>query len=44
VNINWHGTLVDFVTWFVLLYFILLNLGYLTLNLISIVALRKRAQ
>jgi cellulose synthase/poly-beta-1,6-N-acetylglucosamine synthase-like glycosyltransferase len=36
--------MVDFITWFVLLYFVLLNLGYLTLNLISIFALRKRAQ
>jgi cellulose synthase/poly-beta-1,6-N-acetylglucosamine synthase-like glycosyltransferase len=39
-----HTLIIDFVTWFVLLYFILLNLSYLTLNLISIFALRRRAQ
>ncbi|TFW11499.1 glycosyltransferase family 2 protein [Massilia arenosa] len=41
---NWHLILVDFITWFVIGYFVILNLSYLTLNLISIVALRRRAQ
>lgn len=33
--------IVDFVTWFVFAYFIVLNGGYLTLNLLSIVSLRR---
>ena len=41
---NWHGLIVDFATWFVLTYFILLNGSYLLLNLISIAALRRRSQ
>ncbi|MCG2583960.1 glycosyltransferase [Massilia sp. TS11] len=41
---NWHGLLVDALTWFILLYFILLNCSYLLLNLVSIVSLRRRAQ
>jgi cellulose synthase/poly-beta-1,6-N-acetylglucosamine synthase-like glycosyltransferase len=39
-----HHLLVECVTWFVLGYFILLNLGYLMLNLVSIVSLRRRSQ
>ncbi|GIZ53731.1 glycosyltransferase family 2 protein [Noviherbaspirillum aridicola] len=36
--------IVDFVTWLVLCYFILLNGGYLLLNLLSIVSLRRKSQ
>jgi cellulose synthase/poly-beta-1,6-N-acetylglucosamine synthase-like glycosyltransferase len=36
--------LIDLTTWFVLAYFIVLNLGYLMLNLVSVVSLRRRAQ
>lgn len=36
--------IVDSVTWFVLCYFILLNAGYLMLNLLSIMSLRRKAQ
>jgi cellulose synthase/poly-beta-1,6-N-acetylglucosamine synthase-like glycosyltransferase len=32
---------VDFATWFVLVYFILLNLGYLSLNLLALGSLRR---
>ena len=31
-------------TWFILIYFILLNVGYLTLNLLSLIALHRRSQ
>jgi cellulose synthase/poly-beta-1,6-N-acetylglucosamine synthase-like glycosyltransferase len=41
---NWHRTLVDFVTWFILLYFILLNGGYLALNLLSMRTLYRKGQ
>ena len=34
-------TLVDLVTWFVLVYFVLLNLGYLSLNLLALGSLRR---
>ncbi|HEY1103459.1 MAG TPA: glycosyltransferase [Burkholderiaceae bacterium] len=36
--------LVEFTTWFILCYFIALNGGYLTLNLVSIIALHRHAQ
>lgn len=36
--------LVDFVTWFVLGYFVLLNLGYLSLNLLALASLRRNLQ
>src|SRR3954463_3629677 len=39
-----HRLLVDFVTWFILLYFILLNGGYLTLNLLSMRTLYRKGQ
>jgi cellulose synthase/poly-beta-1,6-N-acetylglucosamine synthase-like glycosyltransferase len=41
---NWHRILVDFVTWFILLYFILLNGGYLALNLLSMRTLHRKGQ
>ncbi len=39
-----HFTVLDFVTWFVFAYFILLNAGYLMLNLLAIVSLRRSEQ
>lgn len=36
--------LVDFLTWFILCYFVALNGGYLLLNLVSIVALHRNTQ
>jgi cellulose synthase/poly-beta-1,6-N-acetylglucosamine synthase-like glycosyltransferase len=39
-----QGLIVDFATWFILGYFILLNGGYLLLNLLSIVALQRKGQ
>lgn len=36
--------IVDFTTWFVLCYFILLNGGYLLLNMLSIVTLHRKGQ
>jgi cellulose synthase/poly-beta-1,6-N-acetylglucosamine synthase-like glycosyltransferase len=41
---NWHLIIVEFTTWFILLYFILLNGSYLGLNLVSIVALHRHSQ
>lgn len=41
---NWHRILVDFVTWFILLYFILLNGGYLMLNVLSMRTLYRKGQ
>lgn len=41
---NTHHLLLDFVTWFVLCYFILLNGGYLLLNLLSLRTLRRKGQ
>ena len=38
-----HSLVIDFATWFVFAYFILLNGGYLTLNLLSILSLRRTA-
>jgi cellulose synthase/poly-beta-1,6-N-acetylglucosamine synthase-like glycosyltransferase len=39
-----HRFIVEFTTWFVLLYFILLNGSYLLMNLVAIVSLRRRGQ
>ncbi|GAB3466711.1 glycosyltransferase [Massilia terrae] len=39
-----NHTVIEFVTWFVLCYFIALNGGYLLLNLMSLKALRRSAQ
>ncbi|PWF45377.1 glycosyltransferase family 2 protein [Massilia glaciei] len=36
--------IIEFTTWFILAYFIALNCGYLALNLVSIVSLRRRGQ
>ncbi len=33
--------LIDFITWFVFIYFLLLNGGYMALNLLSIISLRR---
>lgn len=41
---SWYHTLVQATTIFVLVYFILLNGAYLTLNLLSIIALRRRSR
>ncbi|HZW23748.1 glycosyltransferase [Noviherbaspirillum sp.] len=41
---NTQQMIVEFVTWFVLVYFILLNGGYLLLNLLSIVSLHRKGQ
>jgi cellulose synthase/poly-beta-1,6-N-acetylglucosamine synthase-like glycosyltransferase len=41
---NWHHLLIQFVTWFVLAYFILLNGGYLLLNLLSLRTLHRKGQ
>jgi cellulose synthase/poly-beta-1,6-N-acetylglucosamine synthase-like glycosyltransferase len=41
---NWHQLGIEFVTWFVLCYFIMLNGGYLLLNLMSLRALHRRGQ
>jgi len=41
---NLHQAIVDFTTWFILVYFILLNGGYLLLNLLSIASLRRKGQ
>jgi cellulose synthase/poly-beta-1,6-N-acetylglucosamine synthase-like glycosyltransferase len=41
---NAHHLLVDFVTWFVLCYFILLNGGYLALNFLSLRTLHRKGQ
>ncbi|WP_420476197.1 glycosyltransferase family 2 protein [Noviherbaspirillum sp. ST9] len=41
---NLHQAIVEFTTWFILGYFILLNGGYLLLNLLSIASLRRREQ
>lgn len=38
-----NQTLIDFVTWFVLAFFILLNGGYLLLNLLSLVSLQRKS-
>ncbi|MFC7515035.1 glycosyltransferase [Herbaspirillum sp. GCM10030257] len=39
-----HQLVVSFITWFVICYFILLNCGYLLLNLMSILTLRRKGQ
>ena len=39
-----HELVVSFITWFVICYFILLNCGYLLLNLMSILTLRRKGQ
>ncbi len=36
-----NSLVIDFATWFVFCYFILLNGGYLALNLLSIISLRR---
>jgi cellulose synthase/poly-beta-1,6-N-acetylglucosamine synthase-like glycosyltransferase len=41
---SWNTFAINFVTWFVLCYFIALNGGYLLLNLFSLRALQRRAQ
>lgn len=41
---NGHRLLFDFVTWFVLCYFVLLNGGYLLLNLMSLRTLHRKGQ
>jgi cellulose synthase/poly-beta-1,6-N-acetylglucosamine synthase-like glycosyltransferase len=41
---NTHYTLVQFITWFVLCYFVLLNGGYLLLNLMSLRSLHRKGQ
>jgi cellulose synthase/poly-beta-1,6-N-acetylglucosamine synthase-like glycosyltransferase len=41
---NGHHLLIQFVTWFVLGYFILLNGGYLLLNLLSLRTLHRKGQ
>lgn len=41
---NWHHLLIQFVTWFVLAYFVLLNGGYLLLNLLSLRTLHRKGQ
>jgi cellulose synthase/poly-beta-1,6-N-acetylglucosamine synthase-like glycosyltransferase len=41
---NIHHHLVDFITWFVLCYFVLLNGGYLLLNLLSLRSLHRKGQ
>jgi cellulose synthase/poly-beta-1,6-N-acetylglucosamine synthase-like glycosyltransferase len=41
---NWHHLVIEGVTWFVLCYFMLLNGGYLLLNLFSLKALHRRGQ
>jgi cellulose synthase/poly-beta-1,6-N-acetylglucosamine synthase-like glycosyltransferase len=41
---NWHTAIVNFVTWFVMCYFVALNGGYLLLNLMSLRTLRRRGQ
>ena len=41
---NSHHFLLDFVTWFVLCYFILLNGGYLVLNMLSLRTLHRKGQ
>jgi len=41
---NTHHTLVQFITWFVLCYFVLLNGGYLLLNLMSLRSLHRKGQ
>jgi cellulose synthase/poly-beta-1,6-N-acetylglucosamine synthase-like glycosyltransferase len=39
-----HRFIVEFTTWFILGYFVLLNGSYMALNLVSIVALRRKGQ
>jgi hypothetical protein len=41
---NNHHLLFQFVTWFVLGYFVLLNGGYLLLNLLSLRTLHRKGQ
>jgi cellulose synthase/poly-beta-1,6-N-acetylglucosamine synthase-like glycosyltransferase len=41
---NWHRLAIESVTWFVLVYFMLLNGGYLLLNLMSLRVLHRRGQ
>lgn len=41
---KWFQLIIEGATWFVLCYFILLNCGYLLLNLLSILSLRRRNQ
>jgi cellulose synthase/poly-beta-1,6-N-acetylglucosamine synthase-like glycosyltransferase len=41
---NWHQLVIEFATWFVLCFFLLLNGGYLLLNLMSLRALHRRGQ
>jgi cellulose synthase/poly-beta-1,6-N-acetylglucosamine synthase-like glycosyltransferase len=41
---NWHYIVIESITWFVLCYFILLNGGYLLLNLLSLRTLHRRGQ
>jgi cellulose synthase/poly-beta-1,6-N-acetylglucosamine synthase-like glycosyltransferase len=41
---SWHQLAVEFVTWFVLCFFMMLNGGYLLLNLMSLHALHLRGQ
>lgn len=36
-----NSIVIDFVTWFVFIYFLMLNGGYLTLNMLSIISLRR---
>lgn len=39
-----HRFIVEFTTWFILIYFVLLNGSYMALNLMSILALRRKGQ
>ena len=41
---NVHRFIVEFTTWFILIYFVLLNGSYMALNLVSILALRRKGQ
>jgi cellulose synthase/poly-beta-1,6-N-acetylglucosamine synthase-like glycosyltransferase len=41
---NWHHLAIESATWFVLCYFVMLNGGYLLLNLMSLRALQRRGQ
>ncbi|MBQ5948025.1 glycosyltransferase [Massilia sp. ST3] len=41
---SFGSLLVEFITWFVFCYFIALNVGYLTLNVFSLRALRRKGQ
>ena len=39
-----HHLLIQFITWFVLCYFVLLNGGYLVLNMMSLRSLHRKGQ